>query len=786
MKPAKVHYLLIFLIIGLLGISIPSVTADVQQQTVFKDQPEGRTQGLAADQIEQLETEKFTFQTEISRLMSLIINSLYKSREIFLRELISNASDAIDKIRFLALTDPSALSTQEDLIISIAADPASNSLIITDTGIGMTREQLMKNLGTIAKSGTSEFLEKLETAKGDVTQIGQFGVGFYSVFLVADKVTVASKSNDDPDQHVWMSEAVDDFVIAKDPRGNTLGRGTQITLHLKENALQYLNQDTLKGLVTKYSEFINFPIMIWTARNETITTTKESTEEKENKDNEDDDIVEESLDDEKKEDDEEKKEEIRTVYSWERVNTLKPIWMRNPKDITDEEYTEFYKSFTKNPSGEAITWSHYKGEGDVEFRSIIYVPTTADPNFFQNLAQKAHNVKLFVKRVFITDEFELFPKWLSFLKGVVDADDLPLNVSRETLQKHRSLRVISKHLVKKALDMFSQLAKQDEDKYATFFKQFGNALKFGAIESNAHRKRIASLLRFSSSYDPTSPTVSLDGYIARMKKNQKNLFYLTGMSIAEIENSPYLERLLARGYEVLYMVDPIDEMLIQNMPGYNGKMFVNIAKGMLNFGDEDGLEQDELDNTQKYQPLFTWLKDVLKQHVDKVTTSKRLTKSPMAIVASDHGLTGHMERLMAAQGAESKAQQDMMLNMMKLQKKTLEINPSHPVIQTLLEKVENEEADEDMSELVTVLYETTAIRSGYQLEDVIGFTKRVETIVRKGVGVNLEAEAEVKVKEADEKTPEEKEKDEDLVNRAAEFEQNDLEDDDSDRFHDEL
>lgn len=721
--------------------------------------------------------------------MSLIINSLYKSREIFLRELISNASDALDKIRFLALTDPSALSTQEDLMISIAADPETNSLIITDTGIGMTREQLMKNLGTIAKSGTSEFLEKLETAKGDVTQIGQFGVGFYSVFLVADKVTVASKSNDDPDQHVWMSEAVDDFVIAKDPRGNTLGRGTQITLHLKENALHFLDQDRLKNLVTKYSEFINFPIMVWTAHNETITTTSASDDEKESdkKENDDDDIIEESLDEKDEEKKEEKKEEIRTVYSWERINTLKPIWMRNPKDITNEEYTEFYKSFTKDANAEAVTWSHYKGEGDVEFRSIIYVPSKADANFFQNLAEKAHNVKLFVKRVFITDEFELFPKWLSFIKGVVDADDLPLNVSRETLQKHKSLRIISKHLVKKALDMFSQLAKQDEDKYAAFFKQFGNALKFGAIESNAHRKRLASLLRFASSYDPTAPTVGLDAYISRMKKNQKNLFYLTGMTISEIENSPFLERLLARGYEVLYLVDPIDEMLIQNMPGYNGKMFVNIAKGMLNFGDEeDGFEKEELDNSQKYQPLFNWLKDVLKQHIDKVTTSKRLTKSPMAIVASDYGLTGHMERLMAAQGVDSKSQNDFMIQMMKQQKKTLEINPSHPVIQALLEKVENEEADDDTSELVTVLYETTAIRSGYQLEDIIGFTKRVETIVRKGVGINLEAEADVKVKEADEKTQEEKENDEDLVNRAAEFEQNDFEDKDDDRFHDEL
>ncbi|ORZ16470.1 Hsp90 protein-domain-containing protein [Absidia repens] len=785
MKISKVHYLLVALVL-LLGVCVPSASAENEQIVINNDQPEGRTQGLAADQVEQLETEKFTFQTEISRLMSLIINSLYKSREIFLRELISNASDALDKIRFMALTDPSALSTQEDLTISIAADPETNSLIITDTGVGMTREQLMKNLGTIAKSGTSEFLEKLESAKGDVTQIGQFGVGFYSVFLVADKVTVASKSNDDPDQHVWMSEAVDDFVIAKDPRGNTLGRGTQITIHLKEGAMEFMNQDTLKGLVAKYSEFINFPILVWTSRNETVSKVPEK---EASAAADDDDILEESLD--KEETPEPTEQETRTVYSWERVNTLKPIWMRSPKDVSDEDYVDFYRAFTKNPSGDALTWSHYKGEGDVEFRSIIYVPSAADPNFFQNLAEKVHNVKLFVKRVFITDEFDLFPKWLSFLKGVVDADDLPLNVSRETLQKHRSLRTISKHLVKKSLDMFAQLAKQDDEKYTKFIKQFGPALKYGAIESNTHRKKVASLLRFASSYDPSGPTVSLDGYISRMKANQKSLYYLSGMTVAEIENSPFLEQLVARGYEVLFMVDPIDEMLVQNMPGYNGKMFVNVAKGVLSFGDEDGLDQDELDATTKYQPLFEWLKTTLANHVDKVVSSKRLTKSPMAIVANDFGLTGHMERLMAAQGGESKSQQDMMLNMMKMQKKTLEINPAHPIIKTLLERVESEDVDSDMTDLVTVLYETTSIRSGYPLSDITGFTKRVETIIRRGVGVNLEDEAVVQVKEAAAKTKEEQEKDDELLQQSEEIDKkNDAEDIDDDdllaRLHDEL
>ena len=713
--------------------------------------------------------------------MSLIINSLYKTREIFLRELISNASDALDKIRFMALTDPSALSQNTKLSISIAADPESNTITITDTGVGMTREQLKQNLGTIAKSGTSEFLSKVENSKSgdDVNQIGQFGVGFYSVFLVADKVTVASKSNDDDDQYVWSSQAVDDFVIAKDPRGNTLGRGTQITLHLKEDAQEFLNEKALRDLVAKYSEFINFPIYLWSSHEEEVVKEKEAEDQ-----GDEDEIVEENLEDDeesKKEEDKEQVEKV-TVFDWERVNTQKPLWMRNAKEIEDDEYVEFYRVMTKEPSSSTpLSWTHVKGEGDTEYRSIMYIPPKVDPNFFQNLAEKAHNVRLFVKRVFITDEFELFPKWLSFLKGIVDADDLPLNVSRETLQQHRALRTISKHLVKKALDMFQQLAKDDEEKYGQFFKEYGSALKYGAIESNTHRKKIAGLLRFSSSYDPTSPGVSLDSYISRMKGSQSSIFFLSGMSVEEIEQSPFLERLLARGYEVLYLTEPIDEMLIQNMPGYNGKLFTNVAKGDLKFGDEDqeeALDQQQLD--EEYESLQTWLQTTLADEIDKVTLSKRLTTSPMAIVAGDYGLTGHMERLMAAQGQSNK-DRDMMLNFMKMQKKTLEINPKHPIIKSLAGR-SIDEMDEDTKELVLVLYETTAIRSGYPLNDLNGFTKRVETIIRKGVGASLDEEVEVDVEEAPEKSEEEKMADESYLKS-----DDTIADEDEDAYlHDEL
>ncbi|ORY94897.1 Hsp90 protein-domain-containing protein [Syncephalastrum racemosum] len=758
--------LLVFFILGLASSTL--VRADAGEQAVFR--AEGPAQGLTPDQVDQLDTtETFTFQTEISRLMSLIINSLYKTREIFLRELISNASDALDKIRFLSLTDAEALQSNPKLSIAIAADPEQKTLTITDTGVGMTREQLKRNLGTIAKSGTSEFLAKLEKNKDEVTQIGQFGVGFYSVFLVADKVTVASKSNDDDDQHVWISQAVDDFSIAKDPRGNTLGRGTEITLHLKDDALEFLEPETLKALVAKYSEFINFPIYIWASHEEKVEKDVDAK----------DDIEEEDLEESQ---DKEEEEETRTVFDWERVNTQKPIWMRSAKDISDEEYNDFYHAIAKDTAN-PLSWTHYRGEGDVEFRAILYIPPAVDPNFFQNLAEKVHNLRLFVKRVFITDEFDVFPKWLSFLKGVVDADDLPLNVSRETLQKNKALVTIAKHLVKKALDMFAQLAKTDEAKYTQFIKEYGPALKYGAIESQTHRKKIAHLLRFASSHDSKGPHVSLDDYISRMKANQKSIYYLAGMSVQEIEQSPFLERLLARGYEVLYLVDPIDEMLVQHMPGINGKMFTNVAKGNLQFGDEE--EEDNVDDKQ-YEPLQTWLKTTLADHVDKVVLSKRLTTSPMAIIAADYGLTGHMERLMAAQGQGSNKERDFMLNFMMNQKKTLEINPKHPIIKRLLEQTTADNVDPDTTEYITVLYETTAIRSGYPLKDLNAFTKRVEGIIRKGVGASLDEQVEVTEEVAPEKTKEEQEADEAYRKMDEQDEEEIEQEEEEDVLHDEL
>ncbi|RUP47781.1 Hsp90 protein-domain-containing protein [Jimgerdemannia flammicorona] len=758
----KGRYTLLFALLLLLSASFfvaRSHATDESDQIVLQA-------GGPAIKVEQ--SEKFEFQTEVSRLMHLIINSLYKSREIFLRELISNASDALDKIRFLSLTDSAAYDTNPYLNVSIVADKATRTLTITDSGVGMSRKQLKENLGTIAKSGTSEFLSAIEKDKDKVSQIGQFGVGFYSVFLVADRVTVASKCNDDPVQHVWISEAVSDFTIAEDPRGNTLGRGTQITLHIKEDALEFLEEATLKELISKYSEFINFPIYLWATRTETVpVATEEDVVEKEVSEDEDEAAV---VDDELEGEEKEKEPKTKTIEVSEfvQMNTVKPIWTRDPKDVSDTEYVEFYKALTRDTS-DPLSWAYFKGEGEVEFRAIIYVPPKAPANYYQTLSDMQRTVRLFVKRVFITDELgtDFMPRWLSFIRALVDAEDLPLNVSRETLQKHKLLNFISKRLIKKAIDLFHQIAKTEPDKFTDFIREYGPALKMGAIDSQQHRKRLTQLLRFASSYNSSLASIGLDDYITRMKANQTSIFFITGSSVDEIEQSPFLERLLARGYEVIYMIEPIDEMLVQHVPGYNGKMFTNIAKGNLKFGDEKDLTvEEEKEQIEQFLPLTQWLTTVLSEYVEKVVLSKRLTTSPMAIVASEHGWTGHMERLMAAQAQRPDSQEAMMYNMFAHAKRILEINPSHPVVERLLQRVEDGEADDETKELVTVLYETTAIRSGYTLKDLTGFTRRVETVVRKRLGVDLKKEAEVKVEIAEEKTEEERKKDEETKIKA--------------------
>lgn len=607
----------------------------------------------------------------------------------------------------------------------------------------MTKEDLIRNLGTIAKSGTSDFFKKFEENGGDLNLIGQFGVGFYSVFLVADRVTVITKHNDDK-QYIWESTADSDFTIVEDPRGNTLGRGTVISLHLKPEATEYLKQDALKALVKKYSEFINFPIYVWTTKTESIEVPDDSEEEpKETSEDEEVQDIEEDEEDE----DEVKAPRTKTVEQtkseFELANESKPIWLRNPSDVSDEEYTNFYKSFFK-ASDEPLSHIHFKAEGEVEFRSILFIPGAAPSNLYS--AEPINEIKLFVRRVFITDtETEpLLPSYLRFIKGLVDSDDLPLNVSRETLQQGKLLKVIKKKLTRKALDMVNDLSSaEDSETYDKFYKEFSGSIKLGIIEDATNRKRLSKLLRFHSSESP-SKFITLDDYVGRFKEGQTSIYFLAGSSVEEIQASPFLERLTARGYEVIFLRDPIDEYAFQSMTDYEGKSFINAAKDGLKLEGGDDNEEDEKALEEKFEPLLTYLKQTLKEHIDKATISTRLTTSPCALVAPQYGWSGNMERIMQAQ-AYAKPD-DPMTSFYLKQKKTFEINPKHPVILELLNKVSSGESGEETDDLAKILFDTATLRSGYTLKNPTEFALRIEKVLRTSLGVDLDAQVEVNEK----------------------------------------
>uniref|UniRef100_A0A673JIK2 Endoplasmin-like n=1 Tax=Sinocyclocheilus rhinocerous TaxID=307959 RepID=A0A673JIK2_9TELE len=648
---------------------------------------------MNASQIKEIreKAEKHAFQAEVNRMMKLIINSLYKNKEIFLRELISNASDALDKIRLLSLTNEDALAGNEELTIKIKSDKEKNMLHITDTGIGMTKEELVKNLGTIAKSGTSEFLNKM-TEMQDEDQstselIGQFGVGFYSAFLVADKVIVTSKHNNDT-QHIWESDS-NEFSIIEDPRRDTLGRGTTITLVMKEEASDYLELETIKNLVRKYSQFINFPIYT-----ETVEEPIEEEEAEAEKEEATEDEAEVEEEDEDKDKPKTKKVE-KTVWDWELMNDIKPIWQRPAKEVEVDEYKAFYKTFS---------------------RVII------------NCAQ--FGFQLFVRRVFITDDFhDMMPKYLNFIKGVVDSDDLPLNVSRETLQQHKLLKVIRKKLVRKTLDMIKKIAEEQyNDK---FWKEFGTNIKLGVIEDHSNRTRLAKLLRFQTSHSDTTLS-SLEQYVERMKEKQDKIYFMAGTSRKEAESSPFVEKLLKKGYEVVYLTEPVDEYCIQALPEFDGKRFQNVAKEGVKFDESDKAKEKRETLEKDFEPLTTWMKE----KIEKAVLSQRLTKSPCALVASQYGWSGNMERIMKAQAYQTG--KDISTNYYASQKKTLEINPKHPLIKEMLRRVKEDGEDQTAADLAVVLFETATLRSGYQLTDTKAYGDRIERMLRLSMNVDLE------------------------------------------------
>lgn len=723
-------------------------------ETVQREEEAIKLDGLNVAQMKELrdKAEKHTFQAEVDRMMKLIINSLYKNKEIFLRELISNASDALDKIRFLSLTDQSALGDNSDLIVKIKADKEHRMLHITDTGIGMTKDDLAKNLGTIAKSGTSDFLQKLGDSKSQSEMndlIGQFGVGFYSAFLVSDKVIVTSKHNDD-DQYIWESDAKS-FTISKDPRGNTLGRGTTISLHLKEEAAEFLEPESIKNLVQKYSQFINFNIYLWASKTEMVDEPVPETEEKKDekpadkKDEEEDGKVEE----EKEEDKKPKTKKVeKTTWDWELMNQNKPIWTRKPADIKDSEYNEFYKAFSKD-SEDPMAKIHFTAEGEVTFKSILFIPKSSPHDMFNNYGANKELIKMYVRRVFITDNFEdMMPKYLSFVRGVVDSDDLPLNVSRETLQQSKLLKVIKKKLVRKVLDMIKKINKED---YEKFWKEFSTNIKLGVIEDHSNRTRLAKLLKFQSSNDKSELT-TLQGYIERMKEKQEHIYFMAGSSRSEVESSPFVERLLRKGYEVLYLVEAVDEYCIQALPEFEGKKFQNVAKEGLKLEESESEKERKEKLTKEYEPLTNWMKDsALKDKIEKAVLSDRLLTSPCALVASTYGWSGNMEKIMNAQ-AYAKAN-DPSKNFYASQKKTLEINARHPIIKELKNRVAKDKEDATAKDLAVVLFETATLRSGYTVPDLAGFAGRIERMLK--LGLNIDINEKVEEYPEDEKDEEE-------------------------------
>ena len=645
--------------------------------------------------------------------MDLIINSLYSDKDIFLRELVSNAADACDKRRFLSITadEDSAVAPT----IEIKADPNTNTITIQDAGVGMTKDELVNNLGRIAQSGTRAFVEALGDGTADVNLIGQFGVGFYSAYLVANKVEVVTKSmQDGSKQYRWTSEAGNSYTIAEDVDGEPFetGAGTRLILHLKDEAAEYLESAKIEELLQRYSEFIEFPISVW----------KEKTEYKQVPDDE--------ANKELPEGEEPKMKTVpETTEGYELVNSQKPIWLRPPREVEEDEYKDFYKSAFRASYDEPMKWTHFILEGQVECKALLYIPGMLPFELSKDMFdENARNIRLYVKRVFINDQFEdLMPRWLKFVRGIVDSDDLPLNVSREILQKSKVLSIINKRLVRKSLDMFRDLAdnKDDPSQYIMFWNNFGKYLKVGAVEDDVNRKEIAPLLRFFSSKSGEEYT-SLDDYVENMPEGQKSIYYVTGDGRENAAMSPVIEKLSSRGYDVLLATEPLDEIMMETLRNYKEKDIVDAAKENLTLSDEKEDGEDAKKKKEALQAEFKgvidYLETLLKDKIQKVVVSDLLTDSPAALVQGAYGMSPTMQRYMRAQAVASGADDGSMGGMSKA---VLEINPKHPIVKDLERMVSVDKESDELQDFALLMYDVASMTSGYEVGDMKSFASRV-------------------------------------------------------------